>query len=156
MTSYSSASGPAEALGRTRWQSGCGSMRWKPLEIAAIVAGFVIYWPVGLALLGLKFAQRRGYSVDDAVGAVRNAFGRTTSGPTTEAQWRPFSTGSTGNAAFDAWRKAELAKLDEERRKLDAAQREFAEHLDNLRRARDRDEFEGFMRARDQGRPSGN
>lgn len=151
MTSFSDAGGPANGFGRARWQGGCGSARWKPLEIAAIVVGFVVWWPVGLALLGLKIAQRRGYSFDDAVGAMRGTFGglgRT--GP----QWRPFSSSSTGNAAFDDWRNAELAKLDEERRKLDAAQREFADHLSNLQKARDREEFEGFMRAREQGRPT--
>lgn len=152
MTSYSNAGGPADALGRARWQGGCGSVRWKPLEIAAIVVGFVFWWPVGLALLGLKMAQRRGYSVDDARDYWRGTFGggmgRTTS------QWRPFASSATGNAAFDDWRNAELAKLEEERRKLDAAQREFADHLGNLRKARDREEFEAFMRAREQSRPS--
>ena len=152
MTSYSNAGGPADALGRARWQGGCGAVRWKPLEIAAIVVGFVFWWPVGLALLGLKIAQRRGYSVDDALEAMRSTFGGM--GRTTTSQWRPFASSATGNAAFDDWRKAELAKLDEERRKLDAAQREFADHLSNLRKARDREEFEGFMRAREQGRPS--
>ena len=155
MSSSFDASGSTGAFSTGQWQNGCGSARWKPLEIAAIVAGFVIYWPVGLALLGLKIAQRRGYSVDDAVNAVRGAFGRATAGQT-ETRWRPFATTRTGNAAFDEWRAAELAKLDEERRKLDAAQREFGEHLDNLRRARDREEFEGFMRARAAARSPGN
>lgn len=152
MTSCSNAGGSADALGRARWQRGCGSDRWKPLEIAAIVAGFAIWWPVGLALLGLKVAQRRGYKVDDAMSAVRGAFGGR--GRPAQPQWRPFAGTSTGNAAFDDWRNAELAKLDEERRKIDAAQREFADHLDNLRKARDREEFEGFMRAREQSRPT--
>lgn len=152
MTSYSDAGGPANAPGRARWQGGGGGVRWKPVEIAAIVVGFVFWWPVGLALLGLKIAQRRGYSIDDAVGAVRGSFGGM--GRTASPQWRPFASSSTGNAAFDDWRNAELAKLDEERRKLDAAQREFADHLSNLQKARDREEFEGFMRTREQNRPS--
>lgn len=152
MTSYSNAGGPADALGRARWQGSCGTARWKPLEIAAIVVGFVIWWPVGLALLGVKFAQRRGYKVDDAMSAVRGAFGGM--GRAAPPQWRPFAGSPTGNAAFDEWRHAELAKLDEERRRIDAAQREFADHLDNLRKARDREEFEGFMRAREQSRPA--
>ena len=54
----------------------------------------------------------------------------------------------TGNAAFDEWRTAELARLDEERRKLDEAQREFAEYSDAIRRAKDREEFERFMAER--------
>lgn len=55
---------------------------------------------------------------------------------------------ASGNAAFDEWRTAELARLDEERRKLDEAQREFAEYVDAIRRAKDREEFDRFMAER--------
>ena len=57
--------------------------------------------------------------------------------------WRSF--GSSGNRAFDEWRAGELGRLEEERRKLVAAEREFAEFLEQLRRARDREEFYRFM-----------
>ena len=40
---------------------------------------------------------------------------------------------------------AELARLEEERRKLEEAHREFAEFVENVRRAKDREEFERFM-----------
>lgn len=146
MTSFSNAGDAAMGSRQWGWQGRCGP-RSRPLEIAAIVIGFAIWWPVGLALLGLRIARRRGFKWDDAVGSARAAFSGSGGPSTRPPQWRPFST-STGNAAFDDWRNAEMAKLDEERRKLDAAQREFADHLDNLRRARDREEFEGFMAAR--------
>ena len=58
-----------------------------------------------------------------------------------------FGMGSTGNRAFDEWRTTELARLQEERQKLVAAAREFAEFMENLRHARDREEFERFMDA---------
>ena len=61
-----------------------------------------------------------------------------------DAPWRPTS----GNTAFDEWREAELARLEEERRKLEAAHREFAEYLDNVRKAKDREEFQRFMNER--------
>ncbi|MGH7248721.1 MAG: DUF2852 domain-containing protein, partial [Pseudomonadota bacterium] len=50
-----------------------------------------------------------------------------------------------------------LARLEEERQKLVAAEREFAEFMENLRHARDREEFERFMdeHKNRQGRPSG-
>ena len=60
----------------------------------------------------------------------------------------------TGNTAFDDWRAGELSRLEEERRKLEDAEREFAEHIDQLRRARDREEFDRFMNAR-RNRPAG-
>ncbi len=44
--------------------------------------------------------------------------------------------------------RAELTRLDEERRKLDEAQREFAEYVDAIRRAKDREEFDRFMAER--------
>ena len=65
-----------------------------------------------------------------------------------------FYGASTGNAAFNDWRTAELARLDEERRKLDEAQREFAEYSDAIRRAKDREEFDRFMAER-RARPAG-
>lgn len=55
---------------------------------------------------------------------------------------------SSGNRAFDEWRSAELARLEEERRKLAAAERDFAAFLEQLRHAKDREEFERFMRER--------
>ena len=51
--------------------------------------------------------------------------------------------GPAGDLSF-----AELARLDEERRKLDEAQREFSEYVEELRRAKDREEFERFMAER--------
>lgn len=55
---------------------------------------------------------------------------------------------SSGNVAFDEWREAELARLEEERQKLAAAEREFVDFMENLRRAKDREEFDRFMAAR--------
>ncbi|MBB4659670.1 hypothetical protein GGQ59_002207 [Parvularcula dongshanensis] len=54
----------------------------------------------------------------------------------------------SGNAAFDDWRDQEMTRLDEERRKLDEARAEFEEYVSELRKARDREEFESFQRRR--------
>jgi hypothetical protein len=141
-----------------RWRR--GGSRWTAFEIIAMVLGFIVFWPIGLAVLGYKFWQSRNGGPDlqtlatnkwqDArammasnsswgCGAARRAGGFTT---------------ASGNAAFDEWRTAELARLDEERRKLDEARREFAEYVDAIRRAKDREEFERFMAER-RARPAG-
>ena len=147
MTSFADAGGSRSHKGRKAWGcGGIGRLRWRPIEIAALVLGFALYWPIGLAIIGLKFAQRRGYTFDETVSAMRDRFGGFGSS-TGGRQWRPFDA-SSGNAAFDDWRKAEMERLEEERRKLDAAARDFADHLDNLRKARDREEFDRFMQAR--------
>ena len=133
------------------WQrGGCGPFRsWRPIEIGAMVLGFAIWWPIGLAVLGYKIAQKKGYPMPDVFEAARQRFAGFSRdfGPAERKRWRPFEP-TSGNAAFDEWRKAEMEKLEEQRRQLDAAEKEFSEHMDNLRRARDREEFERFMAAR--------
>jgi hypothetical protein len=150
------------------WRRGrCGgTFRWRPLELVAMVLGFIVFWPIGLAILGFKIWQRRsGYQGDLATFAqertewARNAC-RGWQGEAREAgrRWGGGGFGGgmrpTGNSAFDEWRAGELARLEEERRKLEEAEREFASHIDELRRARDREEFERFMNAR-RNRPAG-
>lgn len=53
---------------------------------------------------------------------------------------------STGSSAFDEYRNSQIAKLETE-------EREFGDYLQTLRDARDRDEFEKFVKeARSGGR----
>ena len=140
--------GPGEWSGMT-WRR-CGASRWTPFELVAMILGFIVFWPIGLAILAYKFWQRKNGG-EDLQGFMahkwRDARSAMTGSPFAGpwgAAWRPTS----GNAAFDEWREAELARLEEERRKLENAQREFAEYLDNVRKAKDREEFERFMAER--------
>jgi uncharacterized protein DUF2852 len=138
------------------WRShACGGARWTPIELLAMILGFIVFWPIGLAILGFKIWQRKsGYPGDLTTAArekwheARSAFGANWSGP------RGFYGRSTGNMAFDEWRAAEIARLEEERRKLEEAHREFAAFVENIRRAKDREEFERFMSER-RSRPAG-
>ena len=141
--------GPGEWSGM-RWRR-CGGSRWTPFELVAMILGFIVFWPIGLAILGYKFWQRKNSGEDlqsVVAGKWREARSAMATGPWSGPwgthPWRPTS----GNAAFDEWREAELARLEEERRKLEAAQREFGEYLDNVRKAKDREEFERFMNER--------
>jgi hypothetical protein len=70
--------------------------------------------------------------------------------PAWPAAWRgpAFDWSRSGNSVFDDWKRSELERLEEERRKLAEAERDFAFFLDQLRRAKDREEFDRFMAAR--------
>ncbi|MBM3607379.1 MAG: DUF2852 domain-containing protein [Alphaproteobacteria bacterium] len=150
--------------------------RWRPLEIAAVVLGFIVWWPLGLALLLWKLWRSKNGQSADLIDAARTLEEKVMhkwpekarrwgcnarrDEPQQQPGWSamkwgfsPSPTRATGNTAFDDWRDAELARLEEERRKLEAAEREFSGFIDNLRRARDREEFEQFMRARTAGAP---
>jgi Protein of unknown function (DUF2852) len=124
----------------------CG--RWNAFEIIAVVLGLIVFWPIGLAILGYKLWQSRMGGPDVQTVAergwsqARKAWGGTVSGS------RSWSYGSSGNSAFDSWKQTELARLEEERRRLEESHREFAEFMDNVRRAKDREEFDRFMQER--------
>jgi biopolymer transport protein ExbB/TolQ len=128
-----------------------GRMRWKPIELVAMILGFIFFFPVGLAILAWKiyqtktayagdfsqFAQEKwgGFEQRSGMSQMKNAFG---------GGWM----GTSGNSAFDDWRKTELERLDEERRKIFEAERAFNEYQEGLRKAKDREEFERFMNSR--------
>lgn len=119
---------------------------WTPATIALMVVGFIIYWPLGLAMLAyILWGDRLGDFKNDVSRATDDLFAnlRGTATPAPAA---------TGNLAFDEWRTRELERLAEERRKLDAMREEFDEYARELRRARDQEAFDRFMRAREEGR----
>jgi hypothetical protein len=144
-------------------QNRCGPP-WKAFEIAAMVLGFVVFWPVGLAIVAFKIWQGRTDYPGDLASFCTEAWraarsGDYAAGPFSRAGRSPFRGWKfgggcrrrgpgVGNSAFEEWRDAELARLEEERRKLEAAEREFADYMQNLRKARDREEFDRFMRER--------
>ena len=115
-----------------------------------MVLGFMIFWPLGLAMLayilwGDRLEEFKS-DVNRATDNMANNFKcRTRWG---RRQHHSSSTFATGNVAFDDWREAEMARLEEERRKLDEMRNEFDEYLHELRRAKDADEFEEFMKSK--------
>jgi hypothetical protein len=130
------------------WRRGrsCTS-RWTLFELATMVLGFMVFWPIGLAVLGYKFWQRKS-GADDLQTVVTAKWNEARAAWSRPSAWNGWRDGATGNAAFDQWKAAELARLEAERRKLEDAAREFAEFLDNVRHAKDREEFERFMAER--------
>jgi hypothetical protein len=120
---------------------------WTPATIALMIIGFMIFWPLGLAMLayilwGDRLDEFKS-EVNRATDRMGCAFGRNGHG-----RHRHHHHARTGNVAFDDWREAELTRLEEERRRLDEARKEFDEYLRELRRAKDQEEFDAFMNAR--------
>ncbi|MDF2117976.1 DUF2852 domain-containing protein [Roseiarcaceae bacterium H3SJ34-1] len=149
-----------ERRGRCGWR-GDGFRRhgapWRPIELIAMILGFIVFWPIGLAILFMKFWQRRSGYEGDMVGFAHTRFDEMRE--RSRANWDRFGGfggrgpgwggySNTGNRAFDEWKKIELERIEEERRKLEAAQREFGEYMAHLRMARDREEFERFKTER--------
>ena len=110
---------------------------WHPGWIAVTVLGFIIWWPIGLALLFFTLGSRKMgcWSQDRWSNKMERMRDRM------ERRGFPFGPPSSGNRAFDEYRMETLRRLEEE-------QTEFKEFLDRLRHAKDKAEFDQFMAER--------
>jgi hypothetical protein len=121
---------------------------WTPATIALMVIGFMVFWPLGLAMLAyILWGDRLEGFKRDVNRATEGVFAGCRS---RHRHHRSF--GRTGNVAFDDWREKELERIEEERRKLNEMREEFDSYLRELRRAKDQDEFDRFMAERDRNR----
>jgi len=131
------------------WSAGpshrCSRSPRRGLEIAGIILGFIFAWPLALAYMAWKFM---GYPVPTEWKAFfeKNVSFLAGSVP----QVRPVYA-STGNSAFEEYRRRELERLEEERRRLDEEAHAFAGFVEELKRAKDREEFDTFMAKRRKG-----
>ena len=121
----------------------------KPAWIAVMVLSFILFWPVGLAILAyLIWSGRMGCGRHGEMsrwqGRMADRWDRNMERWSREMRGFP----SSGNAAFDDYRTETLRRLEEE-------QREFREFLERLRKAKDKEEFDQFM-SDGRSRPSSN
>jgi len=121
---------------------------WTPLTIALMVIGFMLFWPLGLIMLAYILWGDRVPEFKRHFAGMRRDWSRSWGGCGPHRS----SYQQSGNSAFDDYRERELRRLDEERRKIEEERREFEAFVHNLRRARDQEEFDRFMRDR-QNRP---
>ena len=98
--------------------------RGKPAWIAAMVLGFIAFWPLGLAILAYMIWSKRMFAKSCRSHRARVS---------------PFTAmRSSGNTAFDAYKAETLRRLEDE-------QRAFESFLERLRDAKDKAEFDQFM-----------
>ena len=126
--------------------------QWGPFTIALMVLGFIVWWPLGLAMLAyILWGEHFGGSAEKAGDFVsrQKAWADTCRSQhrANRDAWR-YSRHSSGNAAFDDYRAEQLKRLEEERRRIDEEVKAFHDYLANLHKARDREEFDRFMRDR--------
>ena len=98
--------------------------RGKGAWIAAMVIGFILFWPVGLFILFYMLWSKRMQNFGCRTRA-RHAHHR-------------HAFRSSGNTAFDAYKQETLRRLEDE-------QNAFEGFLGRLRAAKDKAEFDQFM-----------
>ncbi len=130
---------------------GWGKASWSFWEIALIAAAFVVFWPIGLIALFWKLKKGELWQGSSQSAAPWSRF----KGQDLK-RWafRDDLARNSGNSAFDAYKAREVARLEEERRKLAEEQRAFGDFLDRLKQAKDQEEFDRFMSERRQAPPA--
>ena len=96
------------------WLDDHGRGAW----IAAMVLGFIFFWPAGLAILFYMIWGKKMFG--------------------TKSVARVGLQGTSGNSAFDAYKADTLKRLEDE-------QQAFDDFLRRLREAKDKTEFDAFM-----------
>ena len=118
---------------------------WHPGMILVMVAGFIVWWPLGLAALAYTIWSRKmGCWNHNYEGRWANKMERMQykmERMRGRMDGRSFYAPSSGNRAFDDYRTETLQRLE-------AEQSEFKDFLDRLRHAKDKQEFEQFMNDR--------
>ncbi len=113
--------------------------------ITLMVLSIIIFWPVGLAILGyMLWSGRMGSWKNKAMcapGRWYNMGSESRGMSCSRHRSRKFGLKETGNAAFDEYREKTLQRLEDE-------QQEFQNFLERLRQARDKEEFDLFMTER--------
>jgi len=126
MSTLSTHAQPTSILGwfhrAEAWLDDKGKGAW----IVALVLSFILFWPIGLALLAYVIGSKK-MTCHAATRYPRSRFHA--------------ATLPSGNRAFDAYREDTLRRLQEE-------QQNFEAFLDRLRAARDKAEFDQFMEER--------
>jgi hypothetical protein len=137
----------------------------KPAWLVLMVLGFILYWPIGLAILayiiwsGRMWSGPMGCGWHGRGGDIEEWRQRTIERVNRAAEhwerrrarWeermqqrrghRGHGLRETGNRAFDEYRAEALRKLEEEAN-------DFRTFLERLRMARDRAEFDEYMKER--------
>ncbi len=105
---------------------------WTGYNIAAMVLGFVFFWPVGLVIL---YWIIRGRDVRDLPAAAREKwsamFGRTDR--------------SGGNIVFEEYQQTQYDRIREIKEEIKERSRRFAEFREDAQRRADQEEFNRFM-----------
>jgi len=112
----------------------------KPAWITVMVLGFILFWPIGLAILAyLIWSGRMGSWKHSKAGRWHSNSGAWSCGG--KRNGSSHRKAASGNAAFDEYREETLRRLEDE-------QKEFFDYLERLRQAKDKAEFDQFMSER--------
>ena len=113
---------------------GTGRARWSGVNIAAMVLGFVFFWPIGLIVLGWILSGR---NVQELPGAVRHLWSTLFD--------KSGDSVAGGNVVFHEYQQTQYDRIREIKEEIKARTQRFNEFRSDAKRRADQEEFDRFM-----------
>lgn len=127
------------ASGRSRCKRS-GDANWSGINIAAMVAGFMLFWPIGLFMLFWILIGRDAKAIP---ATIRQLWSKVTG--FWEGHDGPQAHDSTENVVFNEFQQTQYERIREIKDELKERARRFRDFRANSRRRADEEEFNQFM-----------
>ena len=116
------------------------SGNWSGFNIAAMVFGFILFWPLGLFIL---FWNMSGRSVKELPNWIRQTWSRVTGlwGGDTGVHGANYS----GNVVFNDYQETQYDRIREIKDEIKERSQRFKNFRDDAKRRADQEEFDRFM-----------
>jgi len=143
----SSSNGPSAAtssdhsycFGRGYGKGSCSKGNWSPLNIGAMVVGFVLFWPIGLLVLYWNISGR---DARDLPGAVKQKWSSLFNRTGTKQE--DFSA-TAHNTVFEEFQQTQYDRIAEIKEEIKERARRFNEFRSDAKRRAEEEEFNKFM-----------
>ncbi len=112
-----------------------GKANWSGVNIAAMVIGFVVFWPIGLFLL---FWILTGHDVLNLPADFATKWHQLKGSPSSK-------TGDTDNGVFNDYQQTQHDRIREIKEEIKSRARRFTEFRSAAKRRADEEEFRQFM-----------
>jgi len=123
------------------------SQRWSGTNIAVMVIGFIVFWPLGLALLAWIMSGR---DVRDLPATIKMLWNQYFSGLRGTGMESRFMSDS-GNMVFNEYQQTQYDRISEIKNEIRERSRRFRDFSMQAKRRADQEEFEQFMASSPKG-----
>ena len=118
----------------------CTKGNWSGFNIAVMVIGFVLFWPVGLLIL---YWNITGRNLKDLPGAVQEKWSAMFNGSWSSSKGNDNMKGV--NSIFDEFQQTQYDRITEIKDEIKNRARSFKDFRSNAKRRADEAEFKEFM-----------
>ena len=118
----------------------CNKGNWSGINIAVMVMGFVLFWPVGLLIL---YWNITGRNLKDLPGAVQKKWSAMFNGSWSSSKGNDNMKGE--NSIFDEFQQTQYDRITEIKDEIKNRARSFKDFRSNAKRRADEAEFKEFM-----------